>query len=135
VIAVAYFIGFQFRKNAVLQLRQRGSVICQAAVPLLLMLLGGVFQLVVNALIPSGISETVIPPVLPLQWPFFITYVIIFSLPFPLLVSELMFDTCSTYFQFYMYSQPGAGNGTAGYLHSDGSSGGMIQCWFVALCA
>ena len=70
----AFFsLQLQMRKNATLQLRQRGTVVCQAAVPLLLMLLGGVFQLVVNALIPPGLSHTIVPPVLPLQWPFFIT--------------------------------------------------------------
>lgn len=67
--------GVQLRKQAVLQVRQRGTVVCQALVPLLLLLLGGLFQLIANALIPSGETYTVIPPALPLKWPFFVTYV------------------------------------------------------------
>ena len=45
--------------------------------------------------------------------------------------------SCRTYYQFYMYTQPGAGNGTAGYLFNNGTSDGIFEAvvFISALCS
>eukprot|EP00698_Gefionella_okellyi_P026217 TRINITY_DN9910_c0_g1_i1.p1 TRINITY_DN9910_c0_g1~~TRINITY_DN9910_c0_g1_i1.p1 ORF type:complete len:919 (-),score=142.57 TRINITY_DN9910_c0_g1_i1:87-2843(-) len=92
------------RRHATLQQRQKLTTICQALVPLMLLLLGGVFQLIVNALIPSGLSVQIIPPRIPLQLP-----------PFGI-----------QYFSFAYVVPPAPGQGEIGFLYKNGSHHGFL---------